>query len=179
MRRIYLTFLLAVAVAPSPGCGGGQKSEQAPAAQSKSGPSKSQGCVGFTAEDAAPLLGVPAAQITANIHESYEGFWLCSFAKPGDPTAVSFSVKITGSEKEAISDMEEYRSHLEVAGEQPQWKDLPKGAYSDIFGVGDDAIWTDINGSLSVRKGKIVVQVMQPAGKMEQIKVAEAVLKKL
>ncbi len=180
MRRIHTTFLVAVVVGLSASCGGGQKGEQAPAAQSsKSSASNLEGCVGFTADDAAPFLGVPAAQITANIEESYKGFWLCSFAQPGGSTSVSFSVKIAGSEKEAVSDMEEYRGNLEIAGEQPQWKDLPKGAYSDIIGVGDEAVWTDINGSLTVRKGKITLQVVQPAGKMEQIKVAEAFLKKL
>jgi hypothetical protein len=161
-------------------CRGGQKADQAPAAQSgASAASNPQSCVGITADDAAPFLGAPAAQLTANIEESYKGFWLCSFAQPGGTSSVSFSVKIVGSEKEAISDMEEYRGNLELAGQQPQFKDLPKGAYSDIMGLGDDAVWTDVSGSLTVRKGKATLQVIQPAGKMEQIKVAEAFLKKL
>ena len=180
MRTIGRTLLLVVAVSLSASCGGGQQSEQAPAAQSsKSGASNAQSCVGITAEDAAPFLGVPASQITANIEESYKDFWLCSFAQPGGSTSVSFSVKISGSEKEAAGDMEEYRSNLEIAGEQPQFKSLPKGAYSDISGVGDEAVWTDINVSLTVRRGKTTLQILQPAGKMEQIKVAESFLKKL
>jgi hypothetical protein len=170
---------LVVLAGLSAACGGGQKSQPAPPAQRKSGASSPQSCVGFTAEDAAPFLGVPAAQITATIEEPSKDFWLCSFAQPGGSTSLSLSVKISGSEKEAVSDMQEYRDHLEVAGEQPQWKNLPKGAYSDVSGVGDDAVWTDINHSLTARKGKTTVQIMQPAGKMEQIKVAEAFLKKL
>ena len=158
----------------------GQKSEQTPAAQAvKPGASNSQSCVGITADDAAPFLGVLAAQLTANIEESNRDFWLCSFAQLGGSTSVSFSVRIASNEKEAATDMEGYRSNLELAGEQPQFKNLPKGAYSDILGLGDEAVWTDINGSLTVRKGKITLQVLQPAGKREQIKVAEAFLKKL
>jgi hypothetical protein len=160
-------------------CGGNQPSKQTSQAPSTAASATPQSCVGITADDAAPFLGVPATQITANIEESYKGFWLCSFAQPGGSTSVSFSVKIAASEKEAASDMEEYRSNLGVAGEQPQWKNLPKGAYSDIIGVGDEAVWTDINGSLTVRKGKVTLQIVQPAGKMEQVKVAEAFLKKL
>lgn len=160
-------------------CGGNKPSEQPSGAASNAAGASTPSCVGITADDAAPFLGVPAAQLTANIEESYKGFWLCSFAQPGGSTSVSFSVKIAGSEKEAASDMEEYRGNLELAGEQPQWKNLPKGAYSDILGLGDEAVWTDINRSLTVRKGKTTLQVLQPAGKMEQIKVAEAFLKKL
>lgn len=179
VRRMYVTFLVML-LGLLASCGGGQKGQQTPAAAS-SQPSASnpQSCVGITADDVAPFLGAPAAQITANIEESYKGFWLCSFAQPGGSTSVSFSVKIAGSEKEAAGDMEEYRNNLELAGQQPQWKNLPKGAYSDILGLGDEAVWTDINGSLTVRKGKITLQIVKPAGKMEQIKIAEAFLKKL
>jgi hypothetical protein len=66
-----------------------------------------------------------------------------------------------------------------VAGETPQYKDLPAGAYSDIGGLGDEAIWTDVNGSLTARKGNITVQVLMPRDKGDQIKVVEAFLAKL
>lgn len=179
MRVVGASIRIAAFVILLASCGGGKPSEQASGAPSKAASVNPQDCVGITAADAAPFLGVPAAQITANVEESYKGFWLCSFAQPGGSTSVSFSVKVAGSEKEAAKDMEEYRSNLELAGEQPQWKNLPKGAYSDILGLGDEAVWTDINGSLTVRKGKTTLQVVQPAGKMEQLKVAEAFLKKL
>ena len=55
---------------------------------------------------------------------------------------------------------------------------LPQGAYSDIMGLGDEAVWTDVNGTLTVRKGNIIVQVLAPAGKLVQIKVAQAFLAK-
>jgi hypothetical protein len=179
MRVAGTSLRIAAFVILLASCGGGKPSQQASETPSKAGTASTQNCVGITADDAAPFLGAPAAQITANVEESYKNFWLCSFAQPGGSTSVSFSVKIAGSDKEAAGDMEEYRNNLELAGQQPQWKNLPKGAYSDILGLADEAVWTDINGSLTVRKGKVTLQIVKPAGKMEQIKVAEAFLKKL
>ncbi len=170
-------MLLASGVLLACSCGGGQSGAPAATGQTASGAQSRLGCAGFTADDAASYLGVPAAQVKANVQESSKGFWLCSFGTPANANAMSISVKIADTDKDAVEDMASYRSHLEVAGEQPQWKDLPKGAYSDIGGLGDEAVWTDISGSLTVRKGATTLQVMQPAGKLEQIKVAEAFLK--
>ncbi len=181
MRSVRRAHLLASLMILLVSCGGSQQNEKAPAAvqtQSSKPTPNMQGCVGFSVEDAAQLLGVPAGQVTPKIEETYKGFWQCSFTAAGASNGVSFSVTVSPSAKVAAEEMEQYRSNLEVAGGQPLWKNLPKGAYSDIMGLGDEAVWTDINGSLSARKGHITVQVLQPQGKMEQIKVAEAFLKK-
>ena len=183
MRHVRNALLLATSIVLLVFCGGSQQNEKAPAAaqtqNAKSSSPSLQGCVGFSVDDAAQLLGVSAGQVTPKIEETYKGFWQCSFTPAGGSSGVSFSVTVSASEKKAAEEMEQYRSNLELAGEQPQWKNLPKGAYSDIMGLGDEAVWTDINGSLSARKGNITVQVLQPQGKMEQIKVAQAFLKKL
>lgn len=55
---------------------------------------------------------------------------------------------------------------------------LPKGAYSDI-NIGDEAVWTDVNGTLTVRKDRISIQIELPEGKMEQVKVAGALVEKM
>ena len=170
-------MVLMAGVTLAAACSGRPAGNETPAQGSARTPS-AQGCAGFTAEDAASSLGVPAAQVKSNVQESSKGFWLCSFTTAATTGGISISVKIAPDEKSAVEDMAAYRSHLEVAGEQPQWKSLPKGAYSDIGGVGDEAVWSDINGSLSVRRQALTLQVMQPAGKLEQIKVAEAFLKK-
>ncbi len=135
-------------------------------------------CAGFTAADAAKILGVPAADVTAKSEEVYETLWTCSFT-PKNGKRLSFSIAVAESPKDAQSDMEQLRSHLEtVAGTAPFKNKLPKGAYSDISGLGDDAVWTDVNSTLSVRKGNITIQVMTPSDKMVQIKIAQAVLAK-
>ncbi len=57
------------------------------------------------------------------------------------------------------------------------WKGkLPKGAYSDIAdpGMGDEAVWTNINGTLTLRKANVMIQVTMPKAKLDQIKLARA-----
>ncbi len=135
-------------------------------------------CVGFTAADAAKILGVPAANLTARSEEVYETLRMCSFT-PKNGKGLSFSIAVAKSAKDAKSDMEQLRSHLETAAGTAPFKDkLPKGAYSDISGLGDEAVWTDVNSTLNVRKGNITIQVITPSDKMVQIKIAEAVLAK-
>lgn len=135
-------------------------------------------CAGFTSADAAKILGLPASELVSRTNKLYATAWTCSFMT-ADGHGVSFSVSVAASAEKAAEDMEKMRNNLEIAGETAPFKGkLPKGAYSDIMGIGDEAVWTDVNGSLTVRKGNITVQVMSPAGKMEQLKVAEAFLAK-
>jgi len=135
-------------------------------------------CAGFTAGDAAKILGLPASSLKSNTEKVHATLWICSFTPP-DGQGLSFSVAVAKSAKTAAEDMEELRNNLVIAGGTAPFKDnLPKGAYSDIMGVGDEAVWTDVNGSLTARKGNITVQVLSPPGKMVQIKVAEAFLAK-
>lgn len=137
-------------------------------------------CGGFTAEDAAGILGLPPAKMTAKTKELYSGFWQCAFESGVAAKTVEFGVTVAKSVDVAARDMEQYRSHLETTGSVAPFKDkLPKGAYSDIGGLGDEAVWTDINNSLSVRQGNITILVSMPKEKLVQIKVAEKFLTKL
>lgn len=138
-------------------------------------------CGGFTAEDATRLLGTPAAQLERKTQSIGPTSWICTFAAQ-DGKGVSFSVSVSKSTREAAEDMERLRANLELAAETPAFKDrLPAGAYSEIGGpdLGDETVWTDINGTLTVRKGNIVLQVLMPSGKRDQIRVSQAFLKKL
>jgi hypothetical protein len=137
-------------------------------------------CNGFTAADAASILGLPAAKVTAKTEELYAGNWQCLFDSGDAGKTISFNVSVAKSVQEASRDMEQYRSHLETAGEvEPFKENLPKGAYSDIGGLGDDGVWTDINLSLAIRKGNVTIQVSMPKDKMVQMKVAEKFLSTL
>lgn len=136
-------------------------------------------CAGFAAQDAAAFLGVPAAQVTRTVRKVHATLYACAFAVGKSPPGVAFSVEIAASAKKAADEMEKYRENLSTAGETAPWKGkLPKGAYSDILGVGDEGVWTDINGALSVRKGNATIQVTMPAAKLDQVKLAAAVVKK-
>ena len=52
-----------------------------------------------------------------------------------------------------------------------------EGAYSDILGVGEEAVWSNVNGSLAVRQKNITILVMTPNDKATQVKVAQEVLR--
>jgi hypothetical protein len=138
-------------------------------------------CAGFTVTDAAQVLGVASTSLKPSQVRSHAGMELCSWSTADGARMVAFSVKTAASAKEAARDMEQYRNNLELAAEQPPWKGkLPKGAWSEIFGVGgDEVVWTDVNGSLTARRGKVTVQVTSPRPKLEQLKVAEILLRRL
>ena len=44
--------------------------------------------------------------------------------------------------------------------------------------MGDEAVWTDINGVLTVRKMNVTIQVTMPKAKLDQVKLAQAVVAK-
>jgi hypothetical protein len=136
-------------------------------------------CAGFSAGDAAAFLGVPAERVKREVRGIHATLHACSYAVDKAPPALAFSVEVAPNEKKAAADMERYRESLATAGETAPWKGkLPKGAYSDIMGVGDEGVWTDINGAYTVRKGAITLQFTRPADKREQVRLAGAVLKK-
>jgi hypothetical protein len=138
-------------------------------------------CAGFTAKDAAPFLGVPAAQVVRHKEAITKTLVTCSFAPGKALPGIAFSIEIEATAKKSAEQMERYRDNLMTTGDTAPWKGkLPKGAYSDIMGpgLGDEAVWTDINGALTVRKLNVTVQFTRPAAKLDQVKVAQAVLAK-
>jgi hypothetical protein len=135
-------------------------------------------CAGFTAADAGAILGLPAAAITARTEKVHASLWTCTF-RAGEQT-LAFSVELARTAEEAAADMARYRENLELTAETAPFKDkLPKGAWSEIVPLGDENTWTDVSGTLTVRQGNVTLQVQAPAGKLEQISVAKAFLKKL
>lgn len=150
------------------------------AADSKGGTAKIDiaDCAGFTAKDAAPFLGVAAAQVVRSTAAITKTLVQCSFAAGKTVPGIAFSIEIETTARKSAEQMERYRENLVVAGDTAPWKGkLPKGAYSDI-GLGDEAVWTDINGALTVRKLNVTIQLTRPAAKLDQVKVAQAMLAK-
>lgn len=149
-----------------------------------SGPGAARGadpapCAGFTTTDAAPIVGAPAAQVKRQVEKISPTLTACSYAAGNSAPALAFSVEVHASDKAASAALERYREDLSVAGETAPWRGrLPKGAYSDISGIGDDAVWTDINGSLTVRAGRMNLQFTRPAAKLDQVKAAQAVTRR-
>ena len=132
----------------------------------------------FGVKDAALLLGVPESDVTGRIQEQYVGLWMCSFQTSNGKESFSFSVTVSPSAADAEADLAQYRSNLELAGETAPFKDDPAGAYSDIT-LGDEAVWSNINGTLTVRKGHLTIQILQPSDKTKQLRLAQALLAKM
>ena len=138
-------------------------------------------CTGFTANDAAPFLGVPPERVAAKAEKVHATLWMCSFTAGTADKTVAFSLEITKDPKAAAAAMERYRADLEIAAGTAPFRDrLPKGAWSEIGGdgLGDENVWTDVNGSFTARKGNVTVQVTQPGEKLDKIRVGKAVLSK-
>lgn len=136
-------------------------------------------CAGLSLADAASIMGAPAAQVTRHVEKLSPTLTACSYAAGKSAPALAFSVEAHASDKAAVAELERYRENLSLAGETAPWRGkLPKGAYSDISGIGDDAVWTDINGTLTVRVGRLNLQFTRPAAKLDQVKAAQAVVRR-
>ena len=137
-------------------------------------------CAGFATQDAAAWLKIPAEQVSRRVEKVGGSLWICPYSAGGSPPGISFSLEVSPSAAKAAEQMERYREHLVTAGDTGPFKGkLPKGADSDIMGVGDEAVWSDVNGSLTVRRGNVTLQVTLPKVKADQIKLAQAVLAKV
>ena len=135
-------------------------------------------CGGFTAADAAAFLKAPAGKIERHVAQSGNK-WVCSFAVGKAPPAIAFSLAVAPDARRAAADLERYRDDLAAKGESSEWKGkLPRGVYSDMFGAGDEAVWTDINGTYTVRRGNVTVQFSLPKEKDGQVQLGKAVVEK-
>ncbi|HEX7502961.1 MAG TPA: hypothetical protein VF451_06040 [Acidobacteriota bacterium] len=135
-------------------------------------------CAGFTAADAAEIMNLPAAAITAKTEKVHEGLWMCTFSSPRKE--LKFSVALAASAADASVDMSRYRESLEVeAGTAAYRGRLRRGAWSEVLPLGEESTWTDITRTLTVRQGNVTIQVQRPTSKLDQIRVVRAFLKKL
>jgi len=135
-------------------------------------------CGGFTAADAAAWLKAPAVQVERAVSRAGDR-WVCSFAVGKAPPAIAFSLSVASSARRAADELDRYRDELAAMGETPAWKNkLPRGVYSDMFGAGDEAVWTDINGTYTVRRGNVTVRVTLPKDKDNQVQLGKAVVEK-
>lgn len=133
-------------------------------------------CGGFTAAEAAAWLKTPAAQVTREVTKSGDK-WVCSFAVGKAQPAIAFSLSVASSARRAQDDLDRYRDDIARLGESDRWKGrLPNGVYADLFGTGDEAVWTDIDGTVTVRRGNVTVKFTLPRGKDEQLRLGKAVV---
>ena len=132
-------------------------------------------CGGFTTAQAAAWLKAAPAQVTREVSKSGDK-WVCAFSVNRNP-AIAFSLAVSPNARRAAADLERYRDDLAAEGDTARWKNkLPNGVYSDMFGAGDEAVWSDINGTYTVRRENVTVQVTLPKAKDLQVQLGKAVV---
>lgn len=135
-------------------------------------------CAGFAAADAAEIMNLPAAAITAATRKVRDGLWMCTFS--AERKELKFSVALAASAADAATDMSRYRDSLETEAGTPTYRGrLRRGAWSEVLPLGEESTWTDITRTLTVRQGNLTIQVQRPTTKLDQIRVVRAFLKKL
>lgn len=121
-------------------------------------------CGGFTAADAAPHLGAPAAQVKVASEKAAGDEWKCSYSAAGKTLA--FTIAAAKSVKEAESRMDKYTATL-------------NDDYSEItLNHGAEGIWSNDASTLTVRRGNVIVRTLPPLAKVPQAKLANAVVSK-
>lgn len=122
-------------------------------------------CGGFSAADAAAILGVAANSLTRKVEQVHPSLWTCTFAPAKSGARVAFSIEVAKSAAEAAAQMDRYRKNL-------------GDAYSDLMGMEDEGVWTEVNKTVTYRKKNVTIQVQQPDGKIPQLRVVQALLSK-
>ena len=169
-----------LAACPSGSDGGASGTDTKPAASGMVAIEKVKACAGFTSGTAAGFLGVPEATVVDQSSDIYEKLRSCSF-EDKDGTYLAFSLRYDDSVEEAAQEMAVFRGHLGVARQAlPDAGDASKGApVEEIGGLGDEAVWARVNGTLNVRSGNVTIQVSMPEDRDVQRRIAEKVLEGL
>lgn len=175
-------------IIPLNGCGAPTDAGQTPSAGSSpaaagSTSSKLAGadikakCGGFDAAQAAEILGVPAASVSAGGQDVTPTSRACEY-RAGEKK-IGFSINLEGSADDAKKALENMREAYVIAAraqEKSTGKEIKEGAYSDILDLGDEAIWSVTNQSLAVRRQHVTIIVMLPDDKRMQVAVARKIL---
>lgn len=158
------------------GCAGDREAEQSagetePSDVAASGtaatidPARIEACGGFTVEDAADLLGVSVTTVTLRLPEAfnYETLKTCAFEDTVGGRGISYSLSWTDSVEEMIEDLQEERLNVGLAQtsiDAVMGEESDQAASYEIPGIGDEAFYAAVNGTVVARVGNVRVQVM-------------------
>jgi hypothetical protein len=131
----------------------------------------------------AEFLGVPPSDIgdqSADIHSTARS---CGFARHDDPQqSVLFTLERAESVEEAAGTYAQMKDSIAIADNVQTSAGVEtkeEGAFVEILGLGDEALWTRVNGALTVRYRNLSIIVMSPGDRATQTKVAQKVLELL
>ncbi len=179
--------LAALSVVVLCGCSRASSDQQTPAQNSSASSPATvysvdvvNACGGFGATQAAEPLGVAAADVEARSEQITPTTRGCTFTYRGDPARqLGFSITREDSIDEAKHSFASYRETVNIGSQVQQSATGEKpaeGAYVDILGVGDEAVWSHANGALAVRRGNLTIMVMRPDDRKRQAAVAQKII---
>ncbi len=143
------------------------------------GPEVVSGCAGFGAQHAADILGVPASAVADRTADIARGIRGCAFERTdGKPGAVYFSLERDESVEAAARAYADMRDALPIAAgaQENAGVGSEESSLIEISGLGDEALWTSVSNSLTVRVRNLTIQVTGPPDRKTQVAVAQKVL---
>jgi hypothetical protein len=185
VQRVAAAALMVVAFAVS--CGRGETEGPGGALTDASGgglvsAERVRSCANFSTDDAAAVLGIAAGEIEEMSHDIHETLRMCTYMRRADLRSVSFSLATNESIDEAVSGM---ASGREMAGFAKRTIEGVTGTGSaappleDVAGIGEDAYWMEVNGTLNVRVKNVEIQVQSPDDREKQKDVARKIVEGL
>lgn len=139
-------------------------------------------CAGVSAADLASIVGTSAADIETTNLQQHGTLRICGYAARSGSTVASFSLSWEESVEESKEQFVLERQDLGLANRvvgSATGSKAEESAYVDVLGLGDDAFWTPVNGTLVTRVGNVRVQIMMPRDRPAQTAVAQLVVKGL
>ena len=137
-------------------------------------------CGGFGTAQAAELLAVSATEVEPRFEQVTPATRGCTFTYRGDQTRqVSFSITREDSIDDAKHSFASYRETVSIGSQVQQSATGEKpaeGAYVDVLGVGDEAIWSHTNETLAVRRANLTIMVLRPDDRKRQAAVAQKII---
>ncbi|MEW8027269.1 MAG: hypothetical protein AB2758_22060 [Candidatus Thiodiazotropha endolucinida] len=131
-------------------------------------------CGGFTIDDAASILDVPASQLEDRSETYSNKLNLCSFQKQGSADGVGFYLSISDSVERAKAEMEQGRGMADLAQttiDQLTGSESQEEALKNAESLGEEAYFMEVNGTLNIRVGNVQIQVfpMQDQQQMKRV----------
>jgi hypothetical protein len=131
-------------------------------------------CGGFTLNDAAYVLGVPASELEDRSEASSDNLNLCSFLISGSMDGVGFYLSVSDSVQRAVAEMEQGRGMAGLAQktiDQATGTQSQDEALESEDNIGEEAYFMEVNGTFNVRVGNVQIQVfhMEDQEQMKEV----------
>lgn len=131
-------------------------------------------CGGFTAQDAAAVLGLEPSVIEDSSQALGDDSKWCIFASKDDSSiSVNFTVSRAESSEAAAEDFAQFLSHAGIANDVLGEEGDQAHKVPDL---GDEAVWTPMPGILVARIGRYSLQVNAPQDESTQRRIAHLIV---